>query len=496
MVYIPMTDEELLQQQEQQNMVNQPGEPIVAPSGSDVLSSSAAGTPSQPAPQGTSGGGTGFTNVRQYLEQNKPQGTKLAGQVGNYILGQGDVAKAGIESGQEQFNTQVRQNEINLNQDLYNELMKNPTKLIQDQAKLDEFNREKNASYAGPSSLESTDIYNPLVEANQKALATVKGAGTEEGQQTILNDMLTNKAHFTPGVTNLNQLLLQNPEARDVIGQSVGNVTDWNLDQRLADAAAAAQKRAAEAKTNTETTKQKIGEGLETLYSNLQSGVSAKEAAAKQKALDSINLYKTKFFTPSAAYNPAIPVQDIGSQGRRAPSYDPNIVVQRGSSLPPGMMIKPGMPSSNYLGITNEQLQDLQNRNDFLNQYASRWLPQNPAQGLISGTVNPMYPQWPVGTFGGIDLSQYLSFLNPDVEITKANAASPEDYAKYAALNQLAGDPNQYGRTSNFLPSSYAGAYNPDMVNFDYNSALGQVNSIIDAYEKALATTRQGITVT
>jgi hypothetical protein len=103
MVMKYLSDEELAGQQ---GIDPATGKPLSsAPGGS--LTPGGSTVPVQ-KPQGEQQtGGSGFTSITQYLEQNKPQAEKLAGQVGSYVTGKGETARNLITEGENKFKREI-----------------------------------------------------------------------------------------------------------------------------------------------------------------------------------------------------------------------------------------------------------------------------------------------------------------------------------------------------------------------------------------------------
>lgn len=202
------------------------------------------------------GGGSGFTNISQYLSENTEQASNLANRVGGIVQGQGNEASDAITGAQESFNQDVQDNTVQYNQDLANQAADTSFQGFADDAQAEEFRRMVNANYQGPASLEATDYYNPAAQSVQKAQTTAGQLDSDAGRKSLLQQIQEGK-RANGGVTSLNNLLLSNsPEAKQILDQSRTGISD--LDERLAQIAQQSGLDAEQAKALTAQTKQDI----------------------------------------------------------------------------------------------------------------------------------------------------------------------------------------------------------------------------------------------
>lgn len=421
MVMKYQSDEELAQDQGLDPIT---GKPLSSAPGGSLTT----GTPPVQKPNETSGGGgTGFTSITQYLEQNRPQAAKLASQVGQFVTDKGEAARSQINTAQGQFESQSAP--VELDKDLLNKAVTTPSDVLGNEADLAKFNTMKSAEYTGPTSLEAADFFPDVTKSIEAAKTAGEETTSTTGQRNLLTEM-AKTPNITPGMTSLNQLLLANPEARTALGTAREGLSD--LDTRLSTASEAAKARAEASKLATQDTAGAVQKALEERYQTFQNEVAAKEAEAEAKAQADILAYQN---------------------------------ILKSTSVPTDL----GGINPEYMGLNQAALLDIINKNTGLpSQYRT-------------------------------DLSQYFSALNPEVQISRENAASPEDYAMWAALNQLSGGPDNYGGQYGFLPDEYTGAYNPDMVNFDTAAAqaamMAQYRAAIQAKLDAYNASQEGAQV-
>jgi len=235
------------------------------------------------------GGGAGFTNISQYLQQNADQAGKLANKVGGYVTGQGDTARSTLNDSTGKFNKVVDDNTVQFNQGLFNEVNQSAAQVAADQAKAADVTKQRTAEYKGPSTFEDTEFYNPAYQAIETAKTSGANTQTDEGRKQLLSQIQQSK-RANAGVTSLNNLLLSNDEnARNILNQANAGLSD--LDQRLLDASNAAKARAAAAGETTAATKKAANESLGNTLGGFKTDVDARtsqtlaQAKAQQDAV-------------------------------------------------------------------------------------------------------------------------------------------------------------------------------------------------------------------
>jgi len=180
---------------------------------------SAAATPISPST---------FAGIQDYVNANKSQTAKLAGDVGGLVTGYGNEARSQINQGQERFNQAVDQNTVKGNDPIYNQISGDPAQLTSDNAKFDEVVRMRNAQYGGPTSLETTDFYQPIHQAFNKAQEASDSTQSDAGQRTLLSQLQNSqKGKVNQGSLQLNSALLQGDiNARSILDQARDSNSD------------------------------------------------------------------------------------------------------------------------------------------------------------------------------------------------------------------------------------------------------------------------------
>lgn len=160
-----------------------------------------------------------FVGIQQYINANRPQASKLAGNVGGFVTDIGNQAKSTLDTQKGAFNQAVNQNSVQLNQGLLDEAKADPTKVASDAAKKAEFQKMRDAQYAGPASFEGSEFYQPAQQSVAKAQQAADNTKTVEGQRNLLSDLQkTQKGKVNQGALDFDSLLLQAaPEARSTL---------------------------------------------------------------------------------------------------------------------------------------------------------------------------------------------------------------------------------------------------------------------------------------
>lgn len=427
MAYFDENDDEQLDPNAPQEVQTGPQAATISGQGatsSGSATSAPAQTPNAPDKPGN------FVGIQQYLAQNKPQSANLAKDVGSYVTGQGEAAKTALNEGQGSFNQAVDQSTVQLNNDLFEEAKKSPQQVAQDQAKKAEFQKMRDAQYSGPSSLESSDYYQPINSAIQNALGTAQKTTSAEGRSSLLADIQrANKQKVSRGAANLDAALLStSPDSREILSQAKESIAP--IQGELESFKSAADLKAAQGADQTAKTQKAIRDAF-----SGSTGVQGQlESDLRNKAAGSI----------SAADKAA---SDVIAK------------LKAGDANVSDAQLK-------LLGIGREQYNGLLNDQKYY---------KNLQQGS-----------------GLEDLSSFATAQNAGNQISAQNVASADDYARYQALNDLMGtsnvflsDPTNAGKANldtldfNFdaTPNALADRIN----NISYNNMRGSQSTFADS---------------
>lgn len=396
-----------------------------AAAGASGNAAAAAEAPaSSGAPQGQ------FVGIKQYLDANKPQSQKLANNVGGYVgeLGQNVRDSVGAQTGL--YNKAVDDNTVNLNNDLFNEAKSNTVGVANDQAKLGEFQKERDAAYKGPTDFQSSEFYKPTDTALTKAKQAADNSQTEQGQRTLLNQYEQDKTGKTAGagVTNFDQMLLQSGGGKEALTKARTSQND--LPGLINSANQSSLEKAKQAADTTAATKSAIQNEFGTGASSQQSI----QNYLSQRVNDKVGEANTRTNTLRTALNNNQPLSDDDLKALGIGREDANAL---GESVNQIRQANPNESGFDFSGQAN-----------------------NP--GAL-----------------GLDLAQFVTPSDPRAGINAQNVANSNDYARYQALNQLMGTNN------NFLNnSSMANTANTDAANLNLQGAKDYLAKILAERQK------------
>lgn len=400
--------------------------------GSGATGSGTGGTDAPAAaaePKASSSSGPGnFVGINQYLEANKPQSQKLASDVGGYVGGLSQAVKDTLPQQTNLYNQAVDKNTVNLDQNLFNEAKTNTAAVAQDQQKAQSFKNMRDASYKGPSDFESSEFYKPTADAFAKAQQASQNTETEQGQRNLLNNYEQEKIGKVAGtgVNNFDQMLLQSGGGKEQLAKAREGFS--GLKDVLDQAKQAGLQKAQQAQATTAATRNAIlsnfGEGGEYGQKALENRLNTTAQQQQTSAAANVKRLQNAFATG----------QGLDDQDLKT------------------------------LGISRDDYNGLLNTMQQTNNAA---IGGGGAIGLVGDTNKA-------------DLSAYFQNVDPGSQINAQNVASADDYARYAALNEL------MGTNGNFLNQpGLAGTANMDTTNLNLKGAQDYLQKILQ--DQALA---------
>ena len=367
---------------------NDPNQPTQAPNASMAqMPQTSTGTGAGATPGGPQGS-TAVPNTTQappvqdlqaYLAANAPQSVQMGQNIAGNLNTQVGQVTGDINAAQSDVNAQVNASNVAPNPDLINQAASNPAEFVKDPNNVTAFQGQANATYAGPSSFESTPYDQTLTTEITNAQQNAPDINKPGGLEQLVRGQETNP---TVGMQNLDTLLLQqNPEAMAPIQGALpqfGNLTNYLQNVR----------------TGTNADIQKAISNNQAVKSNVASKFTG-EGGVVPTWENSLQNSLTE-----AGKNRA-------TQGNEINDLTKAINANDLSGLSPAQLTK--------LGITPQEVSDYQ---------------QQIYQ--IKNTLNPNYV--------APNLSNYYTpgQISP-IAPSLANVATSEDYAKNAALEQLLG---------------------------------------------------------
>lgn len=326
-----------------------PNAPPVIGGQSSTISGQGAAPGSGPGKTPDSPGN--FVGIKQYLDANKPQASKLGDQASNVINTSADQARQSVTSLKNEADNTIKS--VNsLDESVSNKLQNAAETLGDDERST--IKQTASAKYSGPKDETGFgETYTNAAKATNTAKANIDNSGTEQGRMNLITQI--NSKPRTQGMNVFDNTLLQSGGGRE----------------KLAQAASANQ----DVKTALDTTSQDIRSKI---------GQADEQTTAAQ----------------SDAYKK---IQD--AMGAWQASFDPKVEQARQA----------------LISQQNAVTRDLGD-----NQF-----------GLDQGTLDFLGLQEGQNVYD-VDFKNYVNQVSPD-QINAGNIASEQDYARYAALADLAG---------------------------------------------------------
>lgn len=416
----------------------------IAGGGNQVISSGPSSGSAAPAQAAGPTKSNSYQNLDDYLTANQGSsfGTDFAGKV------QSDVAKGADAQNQASgaFKNSVDKSTVYNNQDLTNQALANPSSFVSDQGNVDQFAKQRDATYGGPNSFaDSSDLYQNAYGATKQGSDTAKAAQSEGGRFALLDNYF-GTPQYNQGQKGLDNLLVQNNDA--------------------------AQQGIAQARQNADQSMQNFNQTNQSLNNYATQGRGTTEATknATRSALgiDSAGNYQAGQGALGTSVNDINKTAtDRKTQADSLLSgYQQSLKQPQGlSSLTPDQLSLLGLSQDDLVAPTYEapQFMGSNNRN----------------------TITEMPTINTNGGFLGASPGSYLS----EAAINPGTAASADQAARQRALEQLAGVQNPL-----IAGLDNSGNLNDsNLVNFDksgfidkYNNQAGQLSSSVQNFANQL----------
>lgn len=277
-----------------------------------VLGSSSGG-PQNTQPVG-SGSGSGFTNLRTYLNANREQAGELSGKIAANLGEKSAKARSDIDALGQKFDEDVKSASFGDDEDLLNRAASDPMAFSKNQADMDAFTKRRLGEYGGPKRFDEGEGYS-------KALADVGGlenfakqTDTEGGRSELVKSLNPNMG---AGKVALNQALVgADPNARQTLGAAVQPFNELRsyLQGKVAPGAEAVSGAQANAKKASDALAQRFtGEGG--VIPTFQSGLDQRVQDAIGNANTALSRQRSGVTNGGRALKPE-DYQNLGLQGQ------------------------------------------------------------------------------------------------------------------------------------------------------------------------------------
>lgn len=240
--------------------------------------------------QKANAGGSQFADASQYISQNQPQAQRLASNIGNNIVQQGNVARQNNQNVQQNFSQQVQSSRIPYNEAIANRAAADPrsfytyqrstvpvaqpngnkgkkgggnrfknmmpmiaqqnTQAVEapvnpvSEADIASFQKMQKGEYAGPQDLTGIEGYGNLSAQENAAAQAAENVGSEVGREDLLKSV-TGKP-----INALDAMLLGGGQAQSILGgaaaqnDGIDGLSALNNEKAIAEALAAKQANA------------------------------------------------------------------------------------------------------------------------------------------------------------------------------------------------------------------------------------------------------------
>lgn len=166
-----------------------------------------------------------WANLNDYFSANQDQSQKLATDISGKLGSEADQAKSSLDSAKNDFTSQVDKNTVKGDPSLFNSVGTDPNAIANDSGKLQSFQKDLNANYAGPKNITDESGFTNVVKSFGQANTDINRSKTEEGRQGLLSDQYK-RPDYTSGQQNFDQMLLSRAPNAD---QAFGAVNDkWS----------------------------------------------------------------------------------------------------------------------------------------------------------------------------------------------------------------------------------------------------------------------------
>jgi hypothetical protein len=437
MAYVQKTTDE------DEQLQGQEGPEKVLSQGTATADNGQAEAPTS-GPQQTAPGkakGSGWTNLVDYVSANRGAGQQMASRVGETIQNQGDQAQQQGQNYQNSAAQTVSAATPKRDQSLIDDVMNDPTKITGQRAQ--QFQAQRNASYAGPKAAQEIAGYQDVQAAYDKTSKAAQDAGDFEGRRGLLHDAYGKRSDYTAGESRLDSFLTgadgaqQIAEAQQNFGQGSNFQKGWgdlvsSVSGKISEADAAAQ--ATKADTNAALDSAVTGSDRKfaeyskkadatnaantAAYQKLDSRLRSEDPKKRAKAFAEIGLdAKTGEWLMSQGYS--LPQLVSAGKSMKGGDYASDKDVAnakalyglKGTNIDPNILAKSGGDGSAY--VKNAQaIKGASDAKAMQDAIASRLAAQNAARADEFGMMN----------------HEFISFNGPSDKILNKLGISREDY--------------------------------------------------------------------
>lgn len=213
-----------------------------------------------------------FQNLMGFLNANKTGGDKLATGVDTNIKNDINEANTAVTSANTGFKSDVDKGTVNYDQGIVDTTLANPTG---DTTQFENMLKD----YSGPTSLQNTDYYDPLVKEVGDVTADYDLGQTSSGRSQLLSRMFTDPSQNVSQNFKYDQLLLTKAPTWDNVLNTINTAKGY--DTTIDDTTNAANALVNPAQTTSTDTKTKALTAAQGATTNLRDALIAKAQQAR-----------------------------------------------------------------------------------------------------------------------------------------------------------------------------------------------------------------------
>jgi len=236
-----------------------------------------------------------WATAQDYLSANQPQATEMGKKVEASLTGTLGEQRGVIESAAQKAQQDITGGITAFNPEIASTAAMKPTEITQSPERLQDFMKQWNASYQGPTSFETSESYTPAAEAATKAKEIGENIKTPGGRTQLLQNQF---GVYGAGNQALDTSLLGQAENYGQIQQLAPQFT--GLQDYLAKQSQDISGKAGEAQATTQTTQQQTRAALEGNLQKFQTDLAARVGTTQQEAQAKTQQYLADLATGNA----------------------------------------------------------------------------------------------------------------------------------------------------------------------------------------------------
>lgn len=230
-----------------------------------------------------------FTNLDKYINANREQSTKLAGNVSKKLGEKATSVRKNLENAQSEYRENVKRGGTDRNAGFVDSMVQRAGRSEITNDEQEKFSKMRDKEYQGPSSLQDRDDYSKLHRSFKKTEDQANSGSSAAGRFALLSEMYK-KPSYTKGQKDLDSLLVGGTEkGRRKLDEMQGSY--GNIASEFKNAEELSRKTAQTRKMETQQAKDDVQKALfgETgALDNLNESINAQVGRLKKEREESL----------------------------------------------------------------------------------------------------------------------------------------------------------------------------------------------------------------